>query len=155
MKKIVLASAVSVFLSLNSLCQATRASVSTPAKKFQNLVGSWEIIGEQDSGGGLEIVDSATILIRFMGEEKKLTDYKIDFSRAPFWFDFSAKDSASTLNFKSLIEFVNDDMLKWQVFTDGERVNHFTSATGELYYLKKVRPKSNAAYYSGNSSGNK
>ena len=112
------------------------------------MVGSWEIVGEQDSGGGLEIIDSATILIRFMGEEKRLLEYKIDFSKSPYWFDFSAKDTASVTNFKSLFEFVNDDMLKWQVF-EGERANHFTSAAGELFYLIRARPKSNAAYYSG------
>jgi hypothetical protein len=149
MKKIVLAITTSVFFNLISFCQATQVSNTTGAKKFQNMIGLWEIVGEQDSGGGLEIIDSATILIRFMGEEKKLVDYKIDFTRAPFWFDFSAKDSATTVSFKSLIEFVNDDMLKWEIFTDGERTNHFTSAKGELYYLKRAKPNSNAAYYSG------
>jgi hypothetical protein len=119
----------------------------TQAKKFQNIVGSWEIIGEQDSGGGLEIIDSATILIRFMGEEKKLLECKIDFSKSPYWFDFSARDTTSISNFKSILEIVNDDMLKWQVFVDGERANHFTSATGELFYLKRVRLKSNNVSY--------
>src|SRR5215813_4509820 len=81
------------------------------AGKFQNMVGTWEIISNQEPGGKLEIVDSSTILIRFNGEEKKLLGYKIDFSKSPYWFDFSAKDSASVSNFKSLIEFVNDDTM--------------------------------------------
>ncbi len=131
-------------------CQAIQVNSTTLAKKFQNMIGLWEIAGEQDAGGGLEIIDSATILIRFMGEEKKLIDYKIDFTRSPMWFDFSAKDSAATLSFKSLVEFVNDDMLKWEIFTEGERTDHFTSAKGELYYLKRAAPKSNGALYSGN-----
>lgn len=105
------------------------------------MVGSWEIIGEQDSGGGLEVIDSTTILIRFMGEEKKLIQYKIDFSKSPYWFDFTAKDTTSVSNFKSLLEFVGDDMLKWQVFVDEERADHFTSRSGELFYLKRTNPK--------------
>jgi hypothetical protein len=119
-------------------------------KKFQNMIGLWEIVGEQDSGGGLQIKDSSTILIRFMGEEKTILRYNIDFSKSPYWFDFSCNDTASVSNFKSLIEFVGDDTLKWQIFTEGERADHFSSRTGELFYLKRVRPKSNTAYYSGN-----
>jgi len=108
------------------------------------MVGNWEIVGEQDSGGGLEVVDSSTILIRFMGQEKKLIHYKIDFTKSPYWFDFTAKDTASISNFKSLLEFVNDDMLKWQVFVDEDRVDHFTSGSGELFYLRRVAPRSNS-----------
>jgi hypothetical protein len=114
------------------------------------MIGSWEIIGEQNAGGGLEIIDSATILIRFMGEEKKLLEYKIDFSKSPYWFDFKAKDTTGVSNFKSLLEFISDDTLKWQIFTEGERASHFTSGSGELFYLKRTRSKSNNVYYSGN-----
>jgi hypothetical protein len=130
-----------VLFSSGSLSQVSHVSQVTQAKKFQNMVGSWEIVSEQDSGGGLEIIDSATILIRFMGEEKRLLEYKIDFSKSPYWFDFSAKDSTSISSFKSLLEFVNDDMLKWQVFVDEERQDHFSSSKGELFYLKRANQK--------------
>ncbi|MFI5129214.1 MAG: hypothetical protein ACHQFX_04455 [Chitinophagales bacterium] len=120
------------------------------ARKFNNMVGLWEMVGEQESGGGLQIVDSATILIRFMGEEKTILSYNIDFSKSPYWFDFSCKDTTSISHFKSLIEFVGDDTLKWQIFTEGERADHFTSRTGELFYLKRARPKTNTTYYTGN-----
>ena len=79
------------------------------ARKFNNMVGLWEMVGEQESGGSLQIVDSATILIRFMGEEKTILSYNIDFSKSPYWFDFSCKDTTSISHFKSLIEFVGDD----------------------------------------------
>lgn len=136
-----MAVAAGLLLSSGSFCQVKYVSQVVPAKKFQSMVGSWEIIGEQDFGGGLEIIDSATILIRYMGEEKKILEYKIDFSKSPYWFDFSAKDSTSVSSFKSLLEFVNDDMLKWQIFVDEERANHFTSTTGESFYLKRTNPK--------------
>ena len=132
MKKLLIVLAAALLVSAGSFSQT---------KKFQNMVGSWEIVGEQDSGGGLEVIDSTTIVIRFMGEEKKLIQYKIDFSKSPYWFDFTAKDTTSVSNFKSLLEFVNDDMLKWQVFVDEERTDHFTSRTGELFYLKRTGPK--------------
>ena len=149
MKKFVIVAVATVLFSSVSFGQVSSVSYNQ-AKKFQSMVGSWEIIGEQDAGGGLEIIDSATILIRFMGEEKKLLQYKIDFSKSPYWFDFTAKDTTSVTNFKSILEFVGDDTLKWQVFSDGERASHFTSTSGDLFYLKRVRPKSTTAYYSGN-----
>jgi hypothetical protein len=138
MKKLLIVVAAGILFSSGSFSQARYVNQVIPAKKFQNMVGSWEIIGEQDFGGGLEIIDSATILIRFMGEEKRLLEYKIDFSKSPYWFDFSTRDSTSISSFKSLLEFVNDDMLKWQIFVDEERANHFTSATGESFYLKRA-----------------
>jgi hypothetical protein len=144
MKNLFLVVLAAVLFSSGSFSQVSHVSHVGPvtqAKKFQNMIGSWEIIDEQDSGAGLEIIDSATILIRFMGEEKRLLEYKIDFSKSPFWFDFSAKDSTSVSNFKSLLEFVNDDMLKWQVFVDEERQDHFSSSKGELFYLKRANQK--------------
>jgi len=141
MKKILILLSALVYFSSGSFGQAN---------KFQSMVGLWEMVGEQESGGGLQIKDSSTISIRFMGEEKTILRYNIDFSKSPIWFDFSCRDTAAVSNFKSLIEFVGDDTLKWQIFTDGERADHFTSRSGELFYLKRVRPKSNTALYSGN-----
>jgi hypothetical protein len=82
MKKFLIVLAASVFFSSGSFSQVShvsRISQVIQPKKFQNMVGSWEIIGEQDSGGGLEIIDSATILIRFMGEEKNCWSTKLIF----------------------------------------------------------------------------
>ena len=141
MKKFLILLSALVYFSSGSFGQAN---------KFQSMVGLWEMVGEQESGGGLQIKDSSTISIRFMGEEKTILRYNIDFSKSPIWFDFSCRDTATVSNFKSLIEFVGDDTLKWQIFTDGERADHFTSRSGELFYLKRVRPKSNTALYSGN-----
>ncbi|MBC7946635.1 MAG: hypothetical protein H7Y42_02065 [Chitinophagaceae bacterium] len=141
---------VSAFISTASFSQTQASVTQGQSKKFQNMVGYWEIVGEQDAGGSLEIIDSSTIILRFMGEEKKLVQYKLDFSKSPSWFDFSAQDSGSVITIKSLLEFVNEDMLKWQVFFNEERTAHFTSSKGEMLYLKRSRNKSNGAYYTGN-----
>lgn len=123
---------------------------TTHAKKFQSLVGVWQIVGEQDSDGYLEIIDSSTMVLRYMGEEKKITARKIDFNKSPCWFDFDTKDSGNVVTIKSLFEFVNDDMVKWQVFMGEERTNHFSSTKGELLYLRRSAGKSNGALYTGN-----
>lgn len=109
-------------------------------KQLKDLIGRWDIVGEQADSASLEVIDSATIILCYMGEKKKILDYKIDFQRSPIWFDFSAGDSSSTFFVKSLLEIMNDNMIKWQLFLDEDRSDHFSSTKGELYYLRKARP---------------
>ena len=109
-------------------------------KQLKDLIGRWEIVGEQSDSASLEIIDSSTIILNYMGERKKITEYKIDFQRSPIWFDFSTGDSSSTVLVKSLLEVMNDSMIKWQLFVDEDRTEHFSSTKGELYYLRKAKP---------------
>ena len=74
MKKIFIAAGVFVLVSLPAFCQP---------KKIQDIIGRWNVIGEQDPGVHLEIIDSADIVLTCMGEEKKMLNYKIDFSKSP------------------------------------------------------------------------
>ena len=109
-------------------------------KQFKDLVGRWEIVSDQTDSASLEIIDSSTIILSFMGEKKKIIDYKIDFQRSPIWFDFSTSgDSSSVFLVKSLLEIMNDNMIKWQLFVDEDRTDHFSSTKGELYYLRKAK----------------
>ena len=108
------------------------------AKKFQDLVGKWEITGE-NAGASLEVIDSANLFITYMGEKKKILDYKIDFSQTPHWLDFTIQDTSGVIGVKSLFEIMNDSVIKWQLFLAEERTSHFTAKNGELYYLKKAR----------------
>ena len=116
-------------------------SASAQIKKFGDIIGIWDIAGEQNAGASLQIIDSATIVLTYMGERKNITDYKIDFAKSPIWFDFSTKDSISTLQVKSLLQILGDDIIKWQLFVEEDRPDHFSSTKGELFYLK--RSKSN------------
>ena len=109
-------------------------------KQLKDLIGRWEIIGEQSDSACLEVTDSSTIILNYMGEKKKIIDYKIDFQRSPIWFDFSTGDSSSVVVVKSLLEIMNDNMIKWQLFVDEDRTEHFSSTKGELYYLHKAKP---------------
>jgi len=118
-------------------------------KKIQDLTGKWEIAGEQQAGGALEVIDSSTIYLTYMGEKKKILDYQVDFSKTPYWFDFTIQDTAGIVKVKSLLEVMNDSVIKWQLFIGEERANYFTSSKGELYYLK--RAKKEAAVLSSNN----
>jgi hypothetical protein len=131
MKKILFALAI-FFISLDGISQQ---------KKMKDLVGRWEIVGEKDNAASLEVIDSSTIILIYNGEKKKLTNYKIDFAKSPIWFDFYTEgDSAATVAVKSLVEILNDNMIKWQLFVDEERTPYFSSSKGELFYLRKANP---------------
>jgi len=127
-----------IFFVLMTLFAGTQAF--NQQKQLKDLVGRWEIIGEQSDSASLEIIDSSTIILNYMGERKKIIEYKIDFQRSPIWFDFSTGDSSSTVVVKSLLEVMNDSMIKWQLFVDEDRTEHFSSTKGELYYLRKAKP---------------
>jgi hypothetical protein len=109
-------------------------------KTLKDIIGRWEIVGEQDDSASLEVIDSSTIILNYMGERKRIIDYKIDFQKSPIWFDFSTGDSSSVVLVKSLLEIMNDNMIKWQLFVDEDRTDHFSSTKGELYYLRKAKP---------------
>src|SRR6187549_1459683 len=110
-------------------------------KQLKDLIGRWEIVGEQDDSASLEVIDSSTIILNYMGEKKRIIDYKIDFQKSPIWFDFSTSgDSSSVVLVKSLLEIMNDNMIKWQLFVDEDRTDHFSSTKGELFYLRKAKP---------------
>lgn len=114
-------------------------SLKAQSIKFSDIAGNWEIVGENGTAG-LQIIDSNTIILTYMGETKKLTDYKLDLSKTPCWFDFSTKDSSSVIQVKSILRKEGDDLLKWQLFVDEERAAHFTTQKGEMFYLRRSRP---------------
>ena len=134
MKKILFVMAIS-FIAMKGIAQQ---------KKMKDLLGRWEIFGEKDNSATLEVIDSSTIILTYNGEKKKLTDYSIDFNKSPIWFDFStSSDSNSVVAVKSLIEIMNDNMIKWQLFVDEERSPYFSSSKGELFYLRKTKATAN------------
>ncbi len=112
------------------------AAVSAQARSFKDLIGKWEISGEEE-GASLEIIDSSNIYLTYGGERKKVMSYTFDLSKAPGWFDFSIQDSAGVFHVKSLFQVFGDNAMKWQIFLDDDRTSYFSSTKGELMYLKK------------------
>ena len=135
MKRILLAAVMITSFGVNGFSQQ---------KKLQDLVGRWEIVGEK-TGACLEVIDSSTMVLIYDGEKRKIMECKIDFSKSPIWFDFSTGDSSSVVKVKSLLEIVNDNMIKWQLFMDEDRTAHFSSSKGELFYLRKATAVTNAS----------
>lgn len=131
MKRILCVIGLSMMFTLGANAQTTT--------KFQDIIGNWEIIGESDAGAGLQVIDSNTIILTYMGETRKITDYKFDLSKSPCWFDFWASDDSTIIQVKSILKKEGNDMIKWQLFIDEERSPYFTAGSGELLYLRRTR----------------
>jgi hypothetical protein len=108
-------------------------------KSFKQLVGKWEAVDSENQSGGLEIIDSVQIFLVYGTERKAVASCQFDFAKSPCWFDFSIKDSSGTMNLKSILLFVNDDLIQWQVFEGETRPTQFSSDTGEMVYLRRKK----------------
>ena len=106
-------------------------------KSIQSLVGIWETITSE--GGGLEIKDSTELFLVYGGQKKKIVNYRADFSKTPTRFDFTVQDSTQNLSLKSLLQFVNNDLIKWQVFEGNDAPMHFASNGSEILYLRRKK----------------
>lgn len=109
-------------------------------RTMQAFTGLWEAVSATNAGGGLEVKDSTQLYLVFGDQKKKILQYKIDFSQSPGRFDFTVQqDSTTTLSLKSLLQFVNNDLIKWQVFEDDNVPMYFASSGGEIVYLRRKR----------------
>ena len=118
-----------------TLCLFFCTTALSQKYSFQNLVGKWE----STDGGGIEAIDSTKLFLVYGAEKKPIISYTADFTKSPCWFDFVVKDGDKTLSLKSLLLFVNDDLLQWQIFEDGVRPTNFTSGKGDMVYLKRKK----------------
>lgn len=107
---------------------------------FKTLVGSWR----NADGAGLDVVDTNTVYVVFGDNRKKVNYCKADFSKSPVWLDLAVKDTSSKLvTLKSLLLFVSEDMIQWQVFDKETRPAHFSNDKGNLLFLKRVTAMNN------------
>ena len=130
MKKFFSVLVLYIFISVGAVAQS---------RNIQQLMGRWEAVDTENSSGGLEVIDSAKIYLVYGSEKKAITSFKFDFSKSPATFDFTIKDSAETTSLKSLIQFVNDDLIQWQVFESDIRPAHFTQSGGQMVYLRRKK----------------
>ena len=101
---------------------------------LKSLVGRWQ----SAEGAGIEVIDSSKIFLTYNGEKKQVVSYETNFSRVPSWFDFTIKDGAEEVQLKSLLLFVNNDLIQWQVF-EGDRPPNFSVEKGNMVYLKRAK----------------
>lgn len=106
---------------------------------IKSLIGKWEAVDFESRNGGLEVMDSAKLFIVYGNQRKEIVSYKADFTKSPALFDFTIKDSTETLNLKSLIQFINEDLIQWQVFEEPIRYASYTGKLGDIVYLRRKK----------------
>lgn len=124
-----------LFIITTILLSTTVIAQPIPGK----LIGKWEAVGSDNQGIGLEIKDSTEIYLVYGQEKKRVASFKADFSRTPAWFDFSVKDSNDEIQLKSILVFVNDDLVQWQLFDSAKRPDRFTESEGEMVYMRRKK----------------
>lgn len=107
---------------------------------FSKLIGKWEAVDADNKTGRLEVLDSSKIFLSYGQEKKPVTSFKADFSKSPVWFDFTVANDSNKIKIKSILVFINDNLVQWQVFKgDAVRPAHFTEDKGEIIYLRRKK----------------
>lgn len=112
-------------------------AVSAQTKTLKDFTGTWLAVNENDAG--LEVVDSSTVYIIYGTQRKAAVNPTFDFTKSPVRFNFGVKDEKQNLSMKSLILFVNDDLLQWQIFDGDVQPAAFSSNQGDLMYLRRKK----------------
>jgi hypothetical protein len=107
---------------------------------FEKLIGKWEAVDADNQSGTLEVLDSSKLYLAYGEEKKPITSFNADFSKSPVWFDFTVSNDSDSIKIKSILLFINDNLLQWQVFQgDAKRPAHFTEDKGEIIYLRRKK----------------
>jgi len=108
------------------------AGAQAQSVSWTELRGKWV----SDDGEGLEIADSSTVYLLYKGEKKSVSGCTANLGNSPCWFDFSVKDSAEQIQVKSILQRVNTDTIRWQVF-EGDRPSGFDPSRGDIIVLRR------------------
>ncbi len=67
-----------------------------------------------------------------------MVSYSADFSKNPGWLDLTINNPSEEITIKTLLLFINDNLLQWQLFASENRPEHFQSDRGEIIYLRRT-----------------
>jgi hypothetical protein len=116
MKTIVRNFALSTFIIFTQTVNAQQHTVS-------DLAGRWE--SADGTTGSIEFIEGSKAVVSISGLQIPATSYNIDFSKDPAWFDVFVTPSRPV---KGLLQFVDDNTIKWQIFLDNDRPMDFNDA---------------------------
>ena len=110
----------------------TCSSMMAQQRVWKDLRGRWEA----SDGSGIEIVDSTRIFLFYKDEKKTVSNFTTDLSKTPGWFDFTVKDSSEEHRVQSLMHFISDDLVQWQIF-EGQRPTNFDPSREVIFLRRK------------------
>ncbi|MBC7904330.1 MAG: hypothetical protein H7Y27_12955 [Gemmatimonadaceae bacterium] len=110
---------------------------SAQQRNLRDLIGKWEEVGDKADNGSLEFIDSSKVVMSMKGRKLSPSSFSVDFSKTPMPLDMVMVQGDQKRVLKSLIQFVDNDTLKWQVFPAGDRGTSFTDAAATSVVLKR------------------
>lgn len=85
-------------------------------QKNNSIIGKWIGTDESNETGGIEFSNNKTAKLLMMGKEMPITEYKVDYSKNPIWVDLIVKRNGQTMTLFVLIEFIDPNTIRWEVF---------------------------------------
>ena len=85
-------------------------------QKNNSIIGKWIGTDERSETGGIEFSNNNTAKLLMMGKEMPITEYKVDYSKNPIWVDLIVKKNGQTMTLFGLIEFIDPNTIRWEVF---------------------------------------
>ncbi len=84
----------------------------------------------------VEFRDYSRVTVVFTGNKEQTGVYTSDFLLEPATLDMSFKDGDKTLAFKCLVQFIDNNTLKWESFNQADHPRYFTNACSLLRRVK-------------------
>jgi membrane protease subunit (stomatin/prohibitin family) len=109
-----------------------QTSVWAQSFGLNDLKGKWTTT----NGAGIHVVDSNQVFLLYQGERKETSSVSLNMQSKPAYLDFHVVDSTGNTKIQSIFQFVNSNLIQWQVF-EGERPLNFTASRGELLFLRR------------------
>ena len=106
--------------------------ISNAQKTISDLASKWEST-DGTTMGSIEFLEGSQVKAVVNGMQIPPTSYTIDFARSPFWFDVTVAGKVV----KGLLDFLDDDTVKYQVFLSGNRSYDFTESENDPIMVMK------------------
>ena len=96
-----------------------------------DLAGSW--VSDDGTTGNIQFLDGK-VQGTINGIDFPPTSYTVDFGRTPIWFDVAIMPGKTV---QGLLEFIDDDTVKWQIILSGDRGYDFHESEGNPIIILK------------------
>ena len=118
-------------------------SISVFAQKphtAKDLLGKWTGKDSRSEVGGLIFLKDNKAIVAANGNNSPAMSYTIDFTTNPVKIDLSVQPpSGGRITLKGLLQFIDDNTIKFQVFPAGNRPDNFdTSSPDNVVILKRA-----------------
>ena len=115
-------------------------TVSVFAQKHsqRDLIGKWEGRDARSDVGGLFFLKDSKVILSMGGSFSPAMSYTVDFKSNPIKIDLFMKNTNGIqMTMKGLLQFVDKNTLKFQVFPRGDRTPDFDPKSSQNLVLLK------------------